>query len=55
MRIPAPTTAVMSAAEITQYRADMAILASDPRTANGANRPAYLVARVLSDARKAVR
>lgn len=50
MRIPEPTTADgFTAAEIEQHRRDLEILERDPRTAGSANRPAWLVRRVLSE------
>lgn len=49
MMIPVPTW--MTPAELAQYNAEMAALEADSRTAGGANRPAYLVKRVLDDAR----
>lgn len=49
--IPMPTSADMTASERAEYLRDMAILDSDPRTAGGANRPSWLVRRVLADAK----
>lgn len=51
-RIPAPTAADgYTAAELAERDRDMAILDADPRTAGTANRPAWLVARVLRAAK----
>lgn len=49
-RIPMPTGADgYTLAEIEQHRRDLEILERDPRTAGSANRPAWLVRRVLAD------
>lgn len=50
LRIPAPTTADMSEAEVARWHADQRILNADPRTAGAAARPAWLVERVLREA-----
>lgn len=47
--IPMPSTNVLTPAEIAEYKRDMAILDADPRTAGSANRPAWLVKRVLAE------
>lgn len=41
--------------EIERYNANMTALARDPRTRDGANRPPWLVARVLADAARDAR
>lgn len=46
-KLPTPTW--MTAAELAPYEREMATLAADPRTAGSANRPAWLVRRVLSE------
>lgn len=49
-RIPAPTPASgLSEAEVARWHEHQAILAADPRTAGGANRPRWLVERVLRE------
>ena len=40
---------------VAEYDREMAILAADPRTAGSANRPAWLVRQVLSDAKRGSR
>lgn len=49
--IPAPPDAT----EAADWRRDLAILDADPRTAGRANRPAWLVERVLADGARARR
>lgn len=44
-RIPAPS----DSSERAEWQRDLEILDSDPRTAGSANRPAWLVRRVLAD------
>lgn len=51
-KIPAPTSADMTPAELLEWHEKMAILAADPRTAGSANRPPWLVARVLREHRE---
>lgn len=48
-KIPPPPT------NADQWRRDLEILDADPRTAGNADRPQWLVDRVLADARKAGR
>jgi len=43
MKIPPPS----DGRDVAKWQADMARLDADPRTANGANRPLWLVRRVL--------
>jgi hypothetical protein len=48
--IPLPTEADgLSASEVEQHAKDLAALEADPRTAGKANRPAWLVRRVLGE------
>lgn len=52
MKIPAPTSdSGMTPEEIARWHEDQKILNADPRTAGSAARPAWLVRRVLSEAR----
>lgn len=54
-KIPAPTNenSDMTPAEISRWHESMAILDADPRTSGCANRPTWLVQRVLREARAA--
>lgn len=49
-KLPAPPH--RAPAELAEHKRRMAALEADPRTAGGANRPKYLVDRVIADAKK---